>query len=72
MAKCCTCIGAILSQKQSLSHFLDSWSDKSTDNEVEQGELNTGPTNPYQTFVIIQGGHNRQIWQKVALALEPS
>jgi hypothetical protein len=62
MAKSCTRIGAVLSQKQSFSHFLDSCSDKSTENEVEQGELNTGPTTPNQTFVIIHGGCNRKKW----------
>ena len=48
IAKCCTRIGAVLSEKQLISHFLDN----STENEVEREELNTGPTNLYKTFVV--------------------
>jgi hypothetical protein len=39
---------------------LDSCSDNFTENEVEQEELNTGPTTSYQTFVSIHGGRNRK------------
>jgi hypothetical protein len=49
-----------LSEKQSLSQFLDNCTDKTTENEVEQEKLNTGPTTTYQTYVIIQGGRNRK------------
>jgi hypothetical protein len=48
-----------LNEKQSFSHVLDLCIDNSTENEVEQEELNTGPTTPYQTFVAIHGGRNR-------------
>jgi hypothetical protein len=61
IAKSCTHIGAVLNEKQSFSHFLDTGSDNSTENEVEQKELNTGPTTLYQTCVSIHGGRNRKI-----------
>jgi hypothetical protein len=48
IAESCTRIGAVLSEKQSFSHFLDSCSDNPTENEVEQEELNTDPTTPYE------------------------
>jgi hypothetical protein len=54
----CTHIGAVLTEKQSFSHFLDSCSDNLTENEVEQEELNTGPTTPYETCVSLHGGRN--------------
>jgi hypothetical protein len=60
IAKYCTCIGAVLNEKQSFSHFLNYCSDNSTENEVEQEELNTGPTTPYQTCVSLHGGRNRK------------
>jgi hypothetical protein len=60
IAKSCTRIGAVQSEQQSFSHFLDYCSDKSTENEVEQGELNTGPTTLWQTFGVIHGGRKRK------------
>jgi hypothetical protein len=50
-----------LNEKQSLSHVLDLCSDNYTENEVEQEELNPGPTTPYQTFVALYGGRNRKM-----------
>jgi hypothetical protein len=60
IAKSCNRIGAVLNEKQSFSHFLDNCSDNSTENEVEQEELNTDPTAPYETSVSIHGGCNRK------------
>jgi hypothetical protein len=60
IAKKCTRIGAVLNKKESFSHFLDSCSDNSTENEVEQEELNTDPTTPSETCVSIHGGCNRR------------
>jgi hypothetical protein len=57
--KKCTRIEAVLNEK-SLSHVLDSCSDNSTENEVEQQELNTNPTTPYETCVSLHGGCNRK------------
>jgi hypothetical protein len=53
-------IRAVLNEKQSISHFLHSCCDNFTENEVEQEELNTSPTTPYQTFVFLHGGLNRK------------
>jgi hypothetical protein len=52
------CIGAVLSEKQSFSHVLDSCSDNSTKHEVEQEELNTDPEIPYSTCVSVHDGCN--------------
>jgi hypothetical protein len=52
----------VLTEKQSLSHLLDFCSDHSTENEVEQEELNTGPNIPYQTCVSIHDGHYHKKW----------
>jgi hypothetical protein len=61
IAKSCTHIGAVLNEKQSFSHFLHSCSDNfNNDNEVEQEELNTGPTTLYYTIVFLQDGCNRE------------
>jgi hypothetical protein len=60
IAKNSTRIGAVLNEKQSFSHFLDSCSDNSTENEVEQDELNTDPTTPYETCVSLHDGCNRK------------
>jgi hypothetical protein len=59
--KRCTRIGAVLNEKQSFSNVLDYCSDNSTENEVEQEELNTGPTTPYQTFVALHGGRTHKM-----------
>jgi hypothetical protein len=53
IAKSCTRIVDVLNEKQSFSHFLDSCSDNFSENEVEEEELNTGPTTSCQTFVSI-------------------
>jgi hypothetical protein len=63
IAKRCTRIGAVLNEKQSFSHFLDNCSENSTENEVEQQELNTDPTTPYKTGVSLHGGCNRKTLQ---------
>jgi hypothetical protein len=52
----------VLNEKQSFSHVLDFCSDSSTENEVEQGELNTGTYIPYQSCVSLHDGRNRKKW----------
>jgi hypothetical protein len=52
----------VLNKKQSFSHVLDSCSDNSTENEMEQEELNTGCNIPYKTCVFIYDGRNRNKW----------
>jgi hypothetical protein len=69
IAKYCTCFGAVLIEKQSLSHFLDSCSDNSTKNEVEQEELNIDPTTPFQTCVSIHGDRNRKKSTRIGAVL---
>jgi hypothetical protein len=69
IAKSCSRIGAVLNEKQSFSHVLDNYSDNSTENEVEQEELNTDPTTPILNKCLFT---RRSQSQKVALALEPS
>jgi hypothetical protein len=60
IAKSCSRIVDVLNEKQSFSHVLDSCSDNITENEVEQEELNTGPTTSYITCVSIHGGRNHK------------
>jgi hypothetical protein len=60
MSNICHCTRRFQSQKVAIalelsyakSHFLDKCRDNSTENEVEQGKLNTAPTTQYQLFVI--------------------
>jgi hypothetical protein len=63
-------IGAVLIEKQLFSHFLDYHSDNSIENEVEQEELNTDPTTPYETYVSFHGGCNRKTLHSQSSRLE--
>jgi hypothetical protein len=64
IAKRCTRNGAILNEKQSLSHFLNCCSNNITENEEAQEEQNNVPATLYFTFVFIHGGRNRKLDEK--------